>query len=209
MIGAGVSTAVLGLAVFTQIIKPWLRRRRLRQPCKVHFLIRPLQSHRLSYVLQDDQRHDVKAMVLPAHSEVEIEIGYKAKVHFRETEMTFGCDGDEDAKPYATECFVRFVAIGKGHWIPGQDEGHYVDVHRYYHSRRDVFRNVGTHYVTGFKFVTRAPGAYRTYLSFLGDEVEGNAELLILVEDKPHTRMKCVRHWGCYLRPISRVIDNE
>jgi len=202
MISALIGGAALLCVIWIQFIKPWLRGRRLRRPCEVHFVLRP---ERHDYVVHDNERHHVRVLVLPAHSVREIEIGFKVKVNFRESELVFGCDGDDDAKPYASQWIDSFTDTGgKTIWIPGEDEGHSIDMHKFYHRRLDRLRNIGTHYVNSFRLITRAPGEYKAYVSFLTDEIEGNAELSIIVEEKPKTRMKCSKHRDCYVRPLTR-----
>lgn len=204
MVGAAFAGIGALIAGWAHLGRPWWRRRRLRNPCEVHFVLRP-EVATTDYVVHDDRRHHTRTLVLPAHSEVEIELGLRARVHFRETEFVFGCDGEDSAKPYATQWLDRFSAnTTKNAWTPGIDEGHSLDIHHFYHRRKEVHRNTGTHYVHSFLLVTRVPGTYKAYVSFLTDEVEGNAQLELVVEATPHTRMRCVLHRDCFVRPQPR-----
>ena len=92
--------------------------------------------------------------------------------------------------------------VQKNVWIAGQDEGHSLDVHNFYHWRREVWRNVGTDYVFSMNLITKASGVYSTGLAFLTDEIEGSADFTIVVEDRPHSKMKCHEHRNCYVRPL-------
>lgn len=50
---------------------------------------------------------------------------------------------------------------------------------------------------------TQKPGTYKAIVSFLTDEIEGNAFLTISVQDKATGRLKChvKEHDGCYVKP--------
>jgi hypothetical protein len=202
--GAVAAIVVLGITGYDIFVRPIWRRFRLRNPCEVHFAIRPLQQATLDYIFQDDQGHRVKELVVPANQLVEIEIGYEPKIAFYEAELIFGCDGDDATKPFATECINRLIAVGKSHWIPGEDEGHWRDRHKCYHVLRNKPRAVGTHIAVGFMLQTGAPGTYPANVSFLTNEMDRTVSLKIRVEDKPHTRMRCHEkgHLGCYVRPM-------
>jgi hypothetical protein len=199
-IGAGIAAVGVLITAYAHIVKPWWRARKLKQPCSAHFVIRPMGTINLGYVVQDDERHDVRTLVLPSHSVVEIEIGFRALLPFRDTEIIFGCDGNDETKPYASG-WIESLSTDRLVYTPGVDAGHSLDIHKFYHRQKPMSRNVGTHYTNGLKLVTRATGTYRTYLSFLTDEIEGNVVFSMIVEDKPRTRMKCIRHRGCYVRP--------
>ena len=203
---AGAVAAVLVLAItgYDIVIKRLWRRFRLKEPCEVHFAIRPLQQAPLDYILQDDLGHRVKELVVPANQVVEIEIGYEPKIAFHE--FIFGCDGDETKKPYATECINRLIDVGKSRWLPGQDDDHWRDRHKYYHVVRDKPRAVGTHVAIGFMLQTGSAGIYPANVSFLSDEIDTTLSLRLRVEDKPHSRMRCHEkgHSGCFVRPKVR-----
>jgi hypothetical protein len=203
---AGAVAAVIVLAVtgYDIVIKPLWRRFRLKEPCEVHFAIRPLQQARLDYILQDDVGHRVKELVVPANQLVEIEVGYEPKIAFHEFEFIFGCDGDETKKPYATECINRLIDVGKSRWLPGQDDGHWRDRHKYYHVVRDKPRAVGTHVAIGFMLQTGPAGIYPAKVSFLSNEMDTTLTLRLRVEDKPLTQMRCHEkgHFGCFVRPM-------
>lgn len=202
--GAMASVLVLGFVVWEWVLYPLQRRIRLRRPCRAHFVIRELERVPLPYVVQDSDMHQVRELVLPANSCVDIEIGYFPSIHFHEVAFIFACEGKEGDRPFAKERFTRFVKVGKSRWVPGTDATDTVDVHNYYHVSRDAPRNIGTHFVTGFRLQTLGAGIYSVTLTFLTDEVEGvSKRLTIRVEDKPKTRMRCYMrgHLGCFVRP--------
>jgi hypothetical protein len=166
------------------------------------FTILPLHQVRLDHVLQDDAAHHVKELVVPANSIIEIEIESVAKTTFHDDSWTFGCDGADDAKPYAIERFDRLIDIGKRNWIPGKDEGYSLDRHKYLRIPTDRTRSKGARLQLGLKLQTRAEGVYPANLFFFTDEGTRAAHLTIRVEDRPRTKMKCIAHWGCYVTPM-------
>ena len=62
---------------------------------------------------------------------IEIEIECLPKTSFYEEAFSFGCDGEDNAKPFAIERFDRLIEVGKNCWIPGKDDGHSLDRHKY------------------------------------------------------------------------------
>jgi hypothetical protein len=194
--------AGLALAAFSWVhwARPWLRERRLRHPCTAHFIIRPAGMRDLGYVIQDDDRHDVRQLVLPSNSTVEIDIGIRQLFAIKPHSIVFGCDGDAASTPYATAYLIRYD--GNAEFQPGADAGHTVDMHKYYHRPAPKPLNAGSHFNMSYRLVTRGPGLYKTKIFFLTDEFQASATLSILVEDRPRTRMKCIQHRGCYVRPV-------
>lgn len=203
IIGAVTSAAVLVLYILAEFLKPAIRHLRLKRPCKTHFPIRSLSQAEIPYVVQDDDMHSVRELVLPARSELEIEIGYWPRLPYYEVLIIFQCEGDPKERPFALERFQRFIKVGKDRWIPGRDDTDKISVADSYEIRRDSARNTGTHFVLGFKIKTRAPGVYPANLYFVTDEVEGRSSLTLRVEDIPRTTMRCSAkgHWGCFVRP--------
>jgi len=158
----------------------------------------------MDYVLQDDQGHSVKELVLPPNRKQYIEIQYLCKTHFRLDTLIFDCEGELNEKPLAKERVNEFVAVGKNRWVPGQDDTDIIDRKGGYHIKVDGARNVGTWRVVGFELQTQRVGVYKANVSFVADELEGNDTLTIRVEDTPTTkRLRClVSHKNCYPRVI-------
>jgi hypothetical protein len=187
--------ALLLVAAWVQIGRPWWRERRRRAPCKVHFVIHAESEARQPYVVQDDDRHFVRTLSLPPHATFEVEIGYVALLPFKLLELVIGCDGEYEAKPYVE-------AISDQHaGVAAADGKQVLDARKHFHWKREVLRSVGTHYVFTAKLNTQAPGTYLFLLSFITGEIEGNAALSIVVERSPRTRSKCLRHRDCHVRP--------
>lgn len=207
MIGACIAGVVLLVTLWVNLVRPWRHRRALRYPCNAFFNIRELQGGNLNHFVRDDSAHRVKELVLPSNSVVEIEIAYEPTVNFHAVNTVFVIDGDPDCKPVAVERHTRFIAerTGKARWIPSVDESEFIDVEGNYHYRsRAQPRSIGSYYTTGLRLQTKKAGIYKVWLEFLTNDVYGSAnDLEIRVEDKPHTRMRCVLHWKCWVRPSS------
>ncbi len=197
---AGITgVAILFLAVYGEFISPIIRRRKLKHPCKAYFHIRQSQVGYLDYVLQDDKAHNVKELVLPANSEVDIEFSYYVSVPFHVQETVFGFQGETDSKPETIFSIAPFIAKGDRVSL-----GEYWDRHGNLHYQTHAAgRSVGSCYTKGFKIRTRKVGIYKVFVGFLTDEIDGeDTSLQVRVEGKPSTRMRCEEHWGCYIRPM-------
>jgi hypothetical protein len=207
----GITIGAIGLfvAIINIFVKPAWRSWRLRAPCEVHFTILPLQDVRLDYVLQDDQGHHLKEIVLPAASDVEIEIEYVPKIAFEEKEISFGCPGEDKEKPYATEIIRRLITIGKNNWIPGEDENCWRDRHGFIHFVGNKRRQKRARIPIGFKMKTGRAGVYLANMFFFTEEKPGKAALTIRVEDMPRTPMRCIAHWGCRVTPVIPTKTND
>lgn len=204
VLAAAAAVAVLLLSAWTEIIDPMRRRRALKRPCRAFFHINEYRLGDLGYVVQDDEAHNVKEIVLPSNSEVEVEVAYCPTIPFRVHRSVFGVDGDPNDKPLPLERFTRFVAEGKGkaHWIPGVDPTDSIDRWGNYHYDSQIpGRAVDSWYTMGFKLKTQSAGVYKAWIGFLTDEVDGNGLLSIRVEDSPRTRMTCSSHRACKVRP--------
>lgn len=206
ILGGVAASATLVAYLFIEVVRPVWRRWRLRHPCDVYFNIIGTHEGEITYAIQDDRTHHTKEIVLPTNSETPIEIIYRPKIPFFEETIAFGCEGNNDGKPYAKEYFNRYTVLGQSKWVPGRDEGHSVDRHKFYQIVRKKPRNLGSHVVLGFKLITEKAGVFPAKLYFLTDEVEGSADLTIRVEEKPKTVSRCMikDHWDCYVYPSTR-----
>jgi hypothetical protein len=175
------------IAIWTNLIKPWLRKRTLKHPVKAHFTIRnSLQSVSGRDVSQGDP-HLIKRLVLPSNQTVEIELGLLPRIPIHISELVIGCEGEAADAPKVLMRQYQYVRSGPS---PPVDKDYTAG--NSYHARVDRKYNVGTHYVTGFKVQTQKAGLYPVKLSFITDEIEGNYdELEFLVEDAPTTKMRC------------------
>ena len=204
-VGAAIAFAALLVGVWNVFAAPRLKRRKLRHPCEAHFNIQPLHMGDLGYVIQDDDGHKVREIVLPANRLLELEIEYLPRIAYQERSIVFGCEGDEATKPIPTEYIDRLDHRGKSYFVPGQHQGHARNRHGFYHVTWDKPRTPGMTCIIGFKVQTRAVGTYPVTLSFVTDEVLGKNETLkITVEEPPRKFMRCIahRHRGCLVRPV-------
>ena len=178
---------------------PWRRRRLLKRPCHAYFHIREREKGNLKYLVQDDVAHNLKEIVLPSNSTVEVEVAYVPHIAFRVHETVFECRGNDNIKPRVEGVVRAFVEKGN---LPEATQ--YWNRHGGFHiSSRYPGRSMGSCYTMSFMIKTKDAGIYPTWLGFLTDEVDGEAvDLVIRVEDKPSTRMRCVLHKDCRLRSI-------
>src|ERR1043166_4813876 len=86
MIAAILAGGSLLVAGHTQIVRPRLRRRKLKQPFRAYFLVTSLERFPLDYVPQDDREHYVKELVVPPNSEIPIQIVLEPRVSFLQRE---------------------------------------------------------------------------------------------------------------------------
>jgi len=207
-----IAAAILAGLTFTayvvvEVIGPIIRRWRLKHPCHVYFNIPAPEEGVVDYVRQDTDGHHVKELTLPPNADVEIEIIYRPKLAFREIKFAFGCPLGSEGKPFAYEAFERFTIKGKSHWKPGEDEGHKTNRHKFYQWHRDEMRNTGSFFLLGFKLRTIQTGIWPMKVFFVTDEIEGSADLVIRVENKPTTSSKCFirEHRECYVYPSIRL----
>jgi hypothetical protein len=186
------------LVWYTQIFRPWRRRRRLRRPFDAHFLITAADQFPLDYVQQNNREHYVKKLVVPPHSEIPIQIVLVPKVSFMQHELYFGCDESlmDKNKPRATEWFVPFVREGvRKSGKPGPDHpGHYTDINGFYHVRENYLYTADCR-IIGFKLLTGRTGTFRAQVYTQTDDVRGRADLKIKVEEPAKTKMRCYRKW--------------
>jgi hypothetical protein len=212
MIAAFLAGASFLVAGHSQILRPWLRRRKLRQPFRAYFLVTSLgRLPTLDYVLQDDEEHFVKELVVPPNSEIQIQIVLEPTVSFLQRELYFGCDeySADKNKPHAIEYFVPFVAKGvRGQGKPdAAHPGHYIDYNGFYHVREDYLYTKDTR-VIGFKLVTGVTGTYPAQIYTQTDDVRGRADLIIKVERPAKTKMRCFmtghRSKGCFVTPLGK-----
>lgn len=205
MLSALVGILAVSILLMVNYLRPTLRRLQLKKPCKCYFHIRGKQDGGLGYVVQDDKAHSVREIVLPPNATQYVELQYLASINFHLHTLIFHCEGDEASKPVARERRTDFISIGKKQWIPGIDESDMISRRGSYHVKFDSPRNVGTWYVVGFLIESRKIGTYKTNISFVTNEIEGNDTLTIKVEAPIVTKkLKClVGHKDCYVRTVA------
>ena len=166
----------------------------------------------MNYVRQDDDEHYVKELVVPQNSEIPVQIVLEPKLSFMQHEIYFGCDESlaDEQKPRATEYFVPFVREGvRGRGKPdAAHPGHYTDYNGFYHVRENFLYTKDCR-VIGFKLQTGATGIYPAQIYTVTEDVRGQADLVIRVEEPARTKMRCrlKRHrWRrCFVTPTGRA----
>ena len=211
MVAAIFGVAAFSVLIWVNFIRPARRRRQIRRPGNIHFIVPASEHHSCDYAVQDKDEHHINTIVLPANNTVTIDMIFEPSVYFNVAELSFGCDGVLADKPHAIEYLNRFVEIGDGKSIiPGKGNRHYIDKYHYYHVINEPrYMSVGVTRTLAFKMKTGKPGSYRAHVYFFGDEVEGEvSDFFISVEESPSSLMKCVcishRHLGCAkgIRPL-------
>jgi hypothetical protein len=206
IVSAFFGALAVSLIWYTQIGRPWRRRRKLKRPFNAHFLITSVGRFPLNYVQQDDREHFVKELVVPPNSTIPIQIVLEPRLSFLEREIYFGCNEGlvDEQKPCAVEWFVPFVREGVRRSGKPDDAhpGHYTDYNGFYHVRQDVLYTKDAR-VIGFKLVTKATGIYPAQIFTVTDDVRGRADLVIRVEQPPKTKMRCYikGHGRCFVTP--------
>jgi hypothetical protein len=209
MLAAFLAAGSLGVIGHTQIVRPRIRRWKLKRPFRAHFLITPSSRLPLNYVLQDDDEHYVTDLVVPPNSEIPIQIVLEPRISFMQHEIYFGCDESlaDEKKPRAVEYFVPFVREGvrRSGKPDAAHPGHYIDYNGFYHVRENFLYTRDCR-VIGFKLQTQATGFYPAQIYTVTDDVRGRVDLTVRVEDPPKTKMRChlKRHRikGCFVTPI-------
>jgi hypothetical protein len=144
MISAVVAMIALAVIVQVNMVRPRLRRRRLRWPAEMWFIITKKTQHDCDFAIQDDQEHLVKTIVVQQDREVVIDFKYTHRLDLSISEIIIGCNYGGNV-PTPIEYLNRFVVAGDGvkagygrHVIPGPGSFHYIDKYGFYH-----FREVG------------------------------------------------------------------
>lgn len=206
IIGAAISGVILLISIVVNVVKPEYRRWRLKRPVRAYFHVRAIhEGPPLPYLFQNDHAHNVKELVLPANAEVEIEVAYNPLIDFHLEEGCFAIEGEQGTKPSIEKRIVQFVAK---HVDPAVDltaKDYWDRKGNYHFIPRSSGRSIGSCYTTGFILQTHVPGTYRAWIGFLTDGRDGSAEdLRIVVAERSDTRMRCIEHWRCYVKPTLR-----
>jgi hypothetical protein len=209
MISAVFGAAAFFLVGYTQIFRPWRRRRKLKHPFDAYFLITEAGRFQLDYVQQNAREHYVKKLVVPPHKkEIPIQIVLIPRISFVQHELYFGCDESlrDENKPRATEWFVPFVREGvrKSGKPDAEHPGHYTDDIGFYHVKENYLYTADCR-VIGFKLETGRTGTFGAQVYTVTDDVRGRADLKIKVEEPAKTKMRCYRKWHrirfCFVKP--------
>jgi hypothetical protein len=175
-----ISAVVAGVAcivvLWVNFGRPWLRSIRLRRPFHAH-LVAP-------------DGNDTDKLVLPAHTEVTVQIRYVPKLTYKQENLKFGFKGDAAKKPIPLSTFNAFIKTGKFRQeSPSDNSNHFIDSKDIYHIREPIERSRGLVYTVGFKVMTREPGEYRVQFTAFTEAGSGlpDKELVVVVEEQTTT----------------------
>jgi hypothetical protein len=186
-----------------EFVLPILRNRRLRTPVTAHFVITSMDRFNLGYAIQDDIEHFTKELVLPSHTDdVFLHFILIARDSFEQNNFELSFEENRDSKPLIKYWFLPFVKVGTKEKKPGEAPGHYIDYHDNYHIDETRHRAKKQTIVYGFRITTRDPGIYTMKTGITADGIDGSTTLIVRVEDKPRTPMRCETHSGCFVTPI-------
>jgi hypothetical protein len=177
--GAPIAAALLGACTLTAILwvnfaRPMRRHWLMKNPAKAEFLIE----------LADGTETRAKRMSVPPYSEVLIQLRLSPRLHYKETVLIFGFDGDPESKPLPIATHNTFIKVGNRRETPETNREHMIDRKDRYHIRRATERTKGNVFALGFEVKTRAPGTYDVCLEFMTDDGEGKptVPLALVVE---------------------------
>jgi hypothetical protein len=202
MIGAAISSAsliatiIIGSFVIHDVRRLDRPRKSSKSPGIAHFIISSSAHHNSEVARSDELEHRVKSITLPAHSVTTIDLYVESAVFLETSQVYFGFVGDFRGKPYFSEVFNQFITQGhRRSVVPGNsDNNDYIDKHKFYHAVEHWYWSIGDGKAYGFKIDTNEPGTYNLEINFLGDISAGKiADLKVVVEEKLHTLMHCVR----------------
>lgn len=217
ILGAVVGCLILLITGCDVFLRPIWHRYRLKNGFFCSFSIPSTQLRTLDYVIQDDDAHQTKELIIPSNSEVEIEILFWCPAKTILSEFYFGCLQDKgtpdelERKPRAVAYTNRFMERGAVEETPETNRNRYTDQHKYYHVRREWPLVKNEVYSIGFKLKTIKSGDYRADIHFTTDEVKAVVDdLIIRVEDHPVSKMKCIlraHRWNaCLISPKVKTL---
>jgi hypothetical protein len=183
---------------YVNIARPWCRRFRLKRPVRAHFII-PSLPRQCDYAAPDSEEHHIKEVVLPANNKCIVDLIYKARISFQTRDIYFGfvnLPGNSGVPPRSLEYWNFFIETGRRHHVvPGINTDDYRDTHGFYHAIENKMWSRGGIISFAVKVQTFAPGTFIARTFFAGDERLGAADLLVYIENQPHTLLKCDRWW--------------
>lgn len=187
------SAAMLAVYIGVEFVRPYLQKRKSKNPCNVHFTIRNSKQSISGRDVSHGDPHLVRELVLPAWTTVDLELGFVPKIAIYISELVVGC-----ADINGPDIIQRFDSFKKNKKTEHPDD--YKDVNGAFHLKIERRFNAGSHFVSGLKMRTKQAGTYPVSISFMTDDVEGNYEgLRFIVEDDPlnHHVLSRTTSWCC------------
>lgn len=212
---------IVGAAVFAgltfvfyllrDVIPATYRYFRLKRPCEIFFVITSYDRGKVDYVVQDEDEHFVRELIVPANRDVYVQIQLKTKTAFtqRYLAVEFVKKPSGGKVPVVDHYKLQFIKVGKDEKFPKTDEGHWVDHHDIYHITEERQRLAGQDIPYGFIVKTRDPGRYQMKVHVGVDNKGIELVLDFVVEDPHRTKMRCTRHFGCLISPDAPVRGNS
>lgn len=194
------SVIVILLLLYFEILRPYLRRTwHLRKAFVCHFAVDD----------NNDNRHLVDKLVLPANRQQPIALRIWPKINYKQTDLLVNIGSQMEDKPEILNYYNAFVSRGKGRFeSPETNDRHYVDRKGAYHITNEKMTTKPNTFTVGYSVRTKTAGCYPLRIAAVTDDGEAlpKNECFILVEEEPSTRMKCFKHEDCYIDP--KEIEN-
>jgi hypothetical protein len=204
VVAAALFAGATFVAYLLKEIAPSLYRHfRIKNPCKVCFVITSFDRGTVDYVIQDDKEHFTRELIVPTNHDVYVQILFKAKIAFMQHQLTLVFENPHHATepPLVDHYKLQFVRIGESEKFPKADVGHWIDHHDTYHITEERPRAKHQYFTYGFIVKTRDAGNFPMSIGLGFDGSEVDYRLNFIVQEKPNTRMKCTEHFGCWVSP--------
>lgn len=186
IIGDVAAVAMLTIYISIEIVKPWLDKRKRKNPAQCFFILTNSKRSLSSRDVSRGDAHRVRHLVLPSNQLFECVIGTSTKVPISISEIVIGCDDDSGPK-----LNNRFDSLRK-HGRTATYANDFVDTLGFLHMTVQNTSNVGTVFLCALRGQTQKAGTYDVLVSFITDDVEGRYKgLKFIIEDDPKTRMLC------------------
>ena len=169
-VAIGVAIAILVVALWSNFVRPRIRKLKLKKPCTAHFSTTA------------GERPTV--IEVPKNETVDIQLRILPKIEYSEDRMRFGFIGDPNSRPRPISVLNKYVDVGRNRERSPATTDDFIDVKGNYHVLDPVLRTPGTEHTTGFVIETKAPGEYQAQLYFWGEGVEGKLanKLIVIVK---------------------------
>ena len=172
-----ISGAILVIVLSDRVIRPALRKWRMRRPFSAYFRS-PIQS-----------KTNVKPRetTVPADSKVHVQINRDIRITHHEFVLVLGFEGDEGKRPRILSLENTFIERGKAKYgSPEDNENQVITDKGRYQIKGEEFRVRGSTATVGCIVETFAPGRYEMYLGTITDAGGGRPKspLTLVVEDR-------------------------
>jgi hypothetical protein len=94
MVSAFAAIAALGVVAHVNILRPLLRRKKMKKPVKALCVIPSTRHHECDFADQDAEEHLVRTITLPSDSEAIVDFWFQPRLFFSTNEINLGCEGN-------------------------------------------------------------------------------------------------------------------